>query len=419
MKIYLLILISLIGLFCSPNQTKSKKASNVDSETFDEVYAKLKQGPVYNADVPKGKIIRTHKINGIDHHYLIFVPLDYDPEKRYPILWDLHGGMGQPEWKKPDGSWSGWGAVLEEDFHQNYIVVAPAGWWDSMWWTGSQVDNFKAIMEEVKRTWNIHENRVMLMGNSDGAVAAWFYAFRYPDPWVFYTGHVGFPARLTNNSMRADGQMHLSNLEGQRFILHNGVKDRIIDINVVRKYLEVFKSINVQIDYKEHPDRGHDLYLSQEDAVKPFILFNELRRDPLPEKLSWTTERVDRYNRRFWLVIEELDSKNGIDKSNILPRIVGRNVPNTPPFDPKPWGQVRLERNGNQIIAKTIGVKKFRLLLSPEEFDFTQPVQILVNDEEVLNTKLEKSVETLLKWHAVDKDREMLFAAEVLVEVQQ
>lgn len=417
MKIYVLLLVFSTAFFCSPNRTTSNKSSKVNTGNFDEVYAKLRKGPAYKADVPKGKIIRSHKINGIDHHYIIFVPLDYDPANRYPVQWDLHGGMGQPEWKKPDGSWSGWGAVKEADFHQNYIVVAPAGWWDSMWWTASQVDNFKYIMEDVKKTWNIHENRVLFMGNSDGAVAAWFYAFRYPDPWVFYTGYVGFPARLTNNSMRADGQMHLSNLEGQRFLLHNGVKDRIVDIEVVRKYLEVFKKIDVEIEYTEHPDRGHDLNLTQEQAIKPYQMLNELRRDPLPEKLSWATERVDRYNRHFWVIIEELDPNNKIDKSNILPRIYGKNVPYEPPFDPKPWGQVRLERQNNKVIANTIGVKKFRLLLSPEEYDFSKPVQIIVNKKEVFNGKLEKSVDTLVKWNDIDKDREMLFAAEMEVVV--
>jgi predicted esterase len=387
---------------------------------FDVLYSALQKGRVYASDVPTGKILRTHKVDGVNHPYLIYVPLDYDPANRYPVMWNLHGGMGQPEWTQLDGSWNGWGAVKEEDFHQNYIVVAPAGWWDSMWWENSQVENFKFIMNEVKRTWNIHENRVFMMGSSDGAIAEWFYAFRYPDPWVFYAGYSGFPARLTNTFLRADGQMHLSNLEGQRFHVVNGGRDLIVNIDVMRGYMDVFKSIDVQIDYFEHPNDGHDLTLSQEEQAAPFHLVNQLRRDPLPDSLSWSTERVDRYNRHHWLVIDELAADHVVDETNILPRIHGKNVDNSPPFPSKPWGRVRLERAGNHVRATTVGVTKFRLLLSPEEFDFSRPIHIDVNDGEVVYTSMvSRDTRTLLKWNAIDDDRLVLFAAEIEIQLPE
>ncbi len=385
--------------------------------SFDSLYSKLKNGRKYSDNVPKGKLIRTHKIQGKNHHYMIFVPSNYNPKYRYPILWDLHGGMGQPEWKKPDGSWSGYGKVTTEEYRSNLITVVPAGWWGSMWWENSQVENFRKILDEVKSTWNINENRVFINGNSDGAIATWFYAFRYPDPWAFYFGYVGFPARLTNNYLRPDGQMHLSNLEGQNFRLINGVKDQIVNIDVMRKYLKLFENIDVNIDYDEHANDGHDLRLTKDEKEDFGIWLRRYVRDPLPDKLSWATERTDRYNRHYWIIIEELFPSHPIDKSNILPRIYGKNVHSSPPPPAKSWGQLKVNRKGNTIEVKATGVKQFKLLLSPEDFDLDSSISIIVNGKNIVNKKVEKSIETLLKWHTIDNDREMLFAAEMVINV--
>lgn len=393
--------------------------SLIDKVDFDSLYLGLKRGAVYSNEVPRGRVTRTHKINGLDHHFLIFVPRNYDPAKRYPVRWDLHGGMGQPEWKKADGSWSGWGRITSEEYRSGIITVVPAGWWGSMWWEASQVDSFRAIMNYIKDNWNIHENRVYMMGSSDGAIAEWFYAFREPDPWAFYIGYVGFPARLTNTYLRADGQMHLSNLTDQKFQLINGVKDRIVNIDVTRKYIELFRGLDVEIDYTEHKDQGHNLTLSNEEVEMAENWLRTMRRDPLPEKLTWATERTDRYNRHLWLNIEELKANHPIDESNILPRIYGPNVDRSSPFPYKPWGRVELERKGNTVYTQTVGVRKFRLLLSPEEFDFEKPIRIVVDGEEKVDKVFEKSIETLRKWHAKDRDRYMLFAAEVLIDLEQ
>ena len=72
-------------------------------------------------------------------------------------------------------------------------------------------------------------------------------------------------------------------------------------------------------------------------------------------------------------------------------------------------------RTGNTITATTEGVSGFTLLLSPDKFDFTQPVKLVVNERLVFDNRLDPSVATLLKWAALDNDRTMLFGAELHV----
>ena len=80
-----------------------------------------------------------------------------------------------------------------------------------------------------------------------------------------------------------------------------------------------------------------------------------------------------------------------------------------------PNGRVDVERDGNTIRATTRGVAAFTLLLSPDVIDFSQPVTVVVDGKAVFSGRVQKQVETLMKWAARDNDRTMLYGAEVTV----
>ena len=84
---------------------------------------------------------------------------------------------------------------------------------------------------------------------------------------------------------------------------------------------------------------------------------------------------------------------------------------------PTPSGRVQLARDGNEIAVVTRGVRRYSLLLSPEQFDFTQPFRVTTNDVPSFDGMVEPSPETLLRWAARDRDRTMLFGAELQIEV--
>jgi hypothetical protein len=81
-------------------------------------------------------------------------------------------------------------------------------------------------------------------------------------------------------------------------------------------------------------------------------------------------------------------------------------------------GRVDLARSGNTVDVKTRGVTHFTLLLSPDQFDFTKPVRVVVNGTTVFDGSVEKSVATLVNWAARDNDRTMLFGAELPIAVR-
>lgn len=90
---------------------------------FDELHAQLQRGRPYAQDVPRGKLLRERRAGGLRHPYMILVPEDYDPQRRWPMRLELHGGMGADEWTELDGAWSpDWRSA------HGQIVIVPAGW---------------------------------------------------------------------------------------------------------------------------------------------------------------------------------------------------------------------------------------------------------------------------------------------------
>lgn len=81
----------------------------------------------------------------------------------------------------------------------------------------------------------------------------------------------------------------------------------------------------------------------------------------------------------------------------------------------RPSGRVDLVREGNTVRATTRGVAEFKLLLSPDAFDFDQPITVIADGRTLFSERVTKSVATLMKWAAGDHDRSMLFGAEVNV----
>ncbi|HEV3141973.1 MAG TPA: PDZ domain-containing protein [Vicinamibacterales bacterium] len=111
-------------------------------------------------------------------------------------------------------------------------------------------------------------------------------------------------------------------------------------------------------------------------------------------------------------------------RDNLPVELEGKYEPQTvqpPPrelFDRSvPSGRVDLVRAGNTVTATTRGVTAFTLLLSPDQFDFSQPVKVVANGRTVFDGRVKKDLRTLLRYAAADNDRTMLFGAELRIDL--
>ena len=76
-----------------------------------------------------------------------------------------------------------------------------------------------------------------------------------------------------------------------------------------------------------------------------------------------------------------------------------------------------LDKQRNTVTAYTRGVRGFTLLISPEQFDFTQPITVVVNGITAFDGMVEPNVATLLRWVAADQDRTAMYGAELDIGV--
>ncbi|MGI6401525.1 MAG: hypothetical protein ACOX0A_05365 [Thermoguttaceae bacterium] len=128
--------------------------------------------------------------------YMVQLPPEYDPNRKYPTIVSLHGERSGPaqqlNWwcgpwiEKEDAQ----GRKIYERFGQasryGYIVIAPK------WSDGSQTYDFSVIacattlycLRDAMRTFSIDSDRVFLAGFRSGADAAWDIAMGRPDLWA-------------------------------------------------------------------------------------------------------------------------------------------------------------------------------------------------------------------------------------------
>ena len=146
-----------------------------------------------------------------EYFYTLDVPERYDPARTYQVRVQLHGGVGRIEANAPPRSGSNGSAA----WRQNRSTSCRTRWRDAPWWTGRQVENLRAILDAVKRTYNVDENRVVLSGVSDGGTGAYYMAMRDTTPFASFLPLNGFILVLKNETADADGDLFPNNLREQ------------------------------------------------------------------------------------------------------------------------------------------------------------------------------------------------------------
>ncbi len=369
--------------------------------TFDAEYARLKQGRTYAKDVSTGALRRRHG----RFEYWLVIPPNYDPTKRYQVRFQLHGGV-----MREDSLLRGDGSVRLAGGEQIYIM--PSSWNEAPWWSDAQAGSLRAILEDVKREYNVDENGVFVAGVSDGGTGAYYIAMRDTTPYAGFLPLNGYVLVLRSPELGISGGLFLNNLRNKPFFVVNGGKDPLYPSRIVEPLIAFMTDAGVPITYRPQPQAGHDTswWPTVRDEFETFTRTHP--RVPLPDRLTWEVSSTRTWNRAHWLTVDALGATpaDARDMDDVNQSAGGRIFTNGKS------GRVDLVRSGNTVTAATRGVKEFTLLLSPDQFDFDKPVKVIVNGRLAFEGRVERSVATLMKWAARDNDRTMLFGAELRIK---
>jgi len=384
--------------------------------SFDDVMRRLKAGRTYAPQTEGVVQLSRRSTDGVVYNYAVTIPAGYDPARRYQVRFQLHGGVGGRIDNKPRGNGQ-IGMLSGESAGAEQFYVIPYAWNDKPWWSDDQVLNLHAIVDDLKRRYNVEENRVVVAGVSDGGTGAYYVAMRDTTPYTSFLPLNGYIMVLANGDID-DGRSFPNNIRNKPLFVVNGGKDRLYPISIVEPYTRHLMKNGVQIDYHPQPDGEHNTAWWPE-IKGPFEKFvAEHPRDPHPDKLTW--EAADSlHNRAHWLVIDALGAAPGEAKQLPDANLFTDSLGTDPLFGrPKAPGRVDVVRSGNTVQATTKGVTGFTLLLSPDKFDFSQPVIVMANRREVFRGRVQPSTDTLMKWAARDNDRTMLYAAEIRINLK-
>lgn len=393
------LLLALVVIAASTTLVGGQTAS---SGEFDQEYARLKKGRDYTSR-KTGRIDLPSPDRGLLLDNVLEVPADYDPARTWPLRVALHGGVGRTP---PDPDEKPARPLSNRIPSAGELVLHPRAWSGSEWWAWQQVANITTLVNRVRRDYNVDESRTYVTGISDGGTGVYYLALKEPNLWSSYLPLNGSIAVIRHPDNGADGEMYGNNLANAPLYVVNGENDPLYPVSQVEPHIKWFQALGVPHVFRPQAGAGHNTawWPTERDPFEKFV--REHARVAHPAKLSWETERVDKFNRIRWLVINELRQDAGRD-TTLKDMGFFQHT--------KRSGRVDVVRTGNAFEAKTRDVAAFTLLLSPDAIDFSKLVTVTVNGKPAFSGLVTRDAATLLRWSARDNDRTMLYGAELRI----
>ena len=120
--------------------------------------------------------------------YRIFVPAKYDAKQKWPLIVALHG-MGGDE----NSFFTGYerGVIKGEAEKRGYLIVCPKGRGSASMYMGAAERDVLDVLKEMRRQFNLDDNRIYLMGHSMGGYGTWSVAVNNPDLFAALAPIVG------------------------------------------------------------------------------------------------------------------------------------------------------------------------------------------------------------------------------------
>jgi len=214
-----------------------------------------------------GFLNRLVVVEGVSYHYQVFVPADWTPDKKWPIVLFLHGagergddGLAQTQ--------VGIGAALR--LHSDRfpaIVVMPQCRKDA-WWTEPAMEaQALAALKQSSKEFHADPDRVYLTGLSMGGYGSWAFAAKSPGKWaaaVVICGGIVVPKRpgLPETPVTAgvDPYDDAAKKIGSAmpiWVFHGGA-DPTVPVEESRKMVAALKAIGSEVKYTEYEGVPHN-----------------------------------------------------------------------------------------------------------------------------------------------------------------
>lgn len=259
-------------------------------ERISKVVTMIEKGDYYNYLRSEGeKVVCFHSdIDDTPDYYTITLPRGYSPDRKYPLL--VINNVLPGTWLSSYFSRAKSIEVIAVDFSGKGVTM------------GSYIGDaaFNEIYKDVFSKFSIDENKVLMMGHSNGGYATWAQAQVTPDRYSAI-----FPAVSEPNEKML---MNLSNMSVRYFTSESDDLDSIVTENVenVGKYIKDYKTY--RIEKFNHGLMGTVQF--NERILTELIQYN---RDDFPNEVNFSTDK-NRYLKAYWIRIHSMKSGKALAK---------------------------------------------------------------------------------------------------------
>lgn len=228
-------------------------------------------------------------IDDTDQPFALWVPVTYQPRKKYPLIIALHG-TDADERMIPEQCFQ----IHRKGFREDVILLSPLGRGD-LWyqWMG-EADLWDSI-GWVKDRYSVDSRRQYLTGLSMGGFATWRLAAHYPEQWAAIAPICGGGNPEWADTLK---QIPVWSVHGDR--------DREVPVENSRIMIDALRSAGASPRYNELKGWGHAswewVYQPDKHAwVDWFLQFKKIKPAPRRRKPTRRGEWKDLFSERVIL----------------------------------------------------------------------------------------------------------------------
>ena len=340
--------------------------------------------------------------------FLLHIPKSYDAKKKTALYVYLHGGIAnRTNFSTPANIPSSLEiTVMDNPATADAFIIYPFGK-KSFGWLYHQ-SAFTTILNEismVKSFYNIDDNRVYVGGHSNGGSGAFWYAINQPSPFAAFFGLNYLPKIYSSNTP-------FRNLKNNApFLGVSGSSDSVFPqatVNGIYRFA-IEEGANWQ---NFNLNGGHTTTIENRDSIG--YLFDTLAsttRNPFQKRIEWETDNVQN-GRNQWIEITELDTlaEKALWHNDLNPTLTQQGKTDVVNFNKNKSGAVIATVKGNIVDIQTSRVKSIKFYVSPDMFDMANPLKVVVNGREFINSKITPDKNVIIDEFLRMKDRVFIVA---------
>lgn len=215
--------------------------------------------PALFAQTETGFLSRTVPVEDTDYRYQVYVPPDWTPEKKWPVLLFLHGSVARGDDNQAQTN-IGLGPVIRRDPARfPLIAVFPQARKGASWLQPGTEKMALAVLDAAMAEFHGDPARIYLTGQSLGGYGAWALAVRHPGKFAALVPICGGIRRFVqDDSLPGDRYEAAARRIGKTPVwIFHGENDRTVPVGAARRMHEVLQAQGGEVRYTEYKRMGH------------------------------------------------------------------------------------------------------------------------------------------------------------------